>query len=77
MIQKHSLWEIGNGDKAFFWEDSSQQRFQSDQDQYQQIMTEMKNRGRTRVCHYWKPNIVGDSWREWLDQEDWAPHINR
>lgn len=76
IIQKHSFWEIGNRNKALFWEDDWQQRSKLDQDQYQQIKTNMQNKGRNRVSQYWKPRADEDRWRIWLDQEDWAPHIN-
>lgn len=36
----------------------------------------MQNRGKSRVCHYWKPSTEGNSWREWIDQKEWVPPIN-
>lgn len=36
----------------------------------------MKDKGKDRVDHYWKPHNGKDKWREWLDKKDWAPLPN-
>lgn len=35
VIQNHSFWEVGNGDKALFLEYAWQQMLELDKDQYQ------------------------------------------
>eukprot|EP00253_Pinus_taeda_P007691 PITA_07691 len=65
LVQKHSFWEIRNGNLAWFWEDNWQQESNLNYEELESIQTDTINKGLKRVSDYWDKSRNNGKWRIW------------
>ena len=71
LIRSHRFWEIREGDKALFWEDSWQKREKLfTRLDLGEIFLYTNTPTQRLVQHYWCPNN-NDFWRKWKDKDGW------
>jgi hypothetical protein len=64
-IQKHSFWEVRNGNIARFWEDVWQQEPRMENTDREELQQAMTTQGKIKIHHYWKQKNSHDKWRIW------------
>eukprot|EP00253_Pinus_taeda_P032242 PITA_32242 len=65
LVQKHSFWEIRNGNLAWFWEDNWQQEGNPSREELASIQTDTIKKGLKKVSDYWDQSRDNDKWRFW------------
>jgi hypothetical protein len=66
MIQKHTFWEICNGDSARFWQDSWQQlKPLQNSEELAPLHFSLNQTPSLKVRDLWKPVDAEHTWRQW------------
>jgi hypothetical protein len=90
LIQKHTFWEIRNGEHSLFWQDSWQQQppLTSIED-LNPLYQQMQSRDSLHVKDLWKENALHQPWRRWktephelhlqaeMDLQTWRDCVNQ